>query len=139
MKSPGHEIQIYSVPKSGIVNDFSLSIDPVVAYTLSYWTKSSDFIGYIDSNQNDGSFNHDVVNKSADDPVQTNRQNWGDYAWGNMTLTTSWAKISQDFGPKDLYNGALTKNTYVFFKLFPSKTGTLYIDEVSVKQRNNFL
>jgi len=135
VKSPGHEIQFFSVPKNGIVNDFSLNIDPNTAYTFSYWVKSADFIGYIDNATNNGTFAHDVVNKSADDPVQANRQNWGNYAYGNMAVTAAWVKVSQDFGPKNLYNGAISKNTYVFFKLVPSKTGTLYIDEVSIKPK----
>jgi len=135
VKSTGHEIQFFSVPKSGVVNDFSINIDPNTAYTFSYWVKSSTFVGYIDGSNNDGTFAHDVVNKSADDPVQSNRQNWGDYAWGNMAVSASWSKVSQDFGPKNLYNGAVTKNAYAFFKLVPTKTGTLYIDEVSIKPK----
>jgi|GEM_PF-5277201 len=135
VKSTGHEIQFFSVPKNGLVNDFSLNIDPNTAYTFSYWVKSADFIGYVDNANNNGTFAHDVVNKSADDPVQANRQNWGDYAYGNMAVSTVWNKVSQDFGPKNLYNGAATKNAYAFFKLVPSKTGTLYLDEVSIKPK----
>lgn len=135
VKSTGHEIQFFSVPKNGVVNDFSLNIDPNTAYTFSYWVKSNDFVGYVDNTNNDGTFAHDVVNKSADDPVQSNRQIWGDYAWGNMAVTSTWSKVSQDFGPKNLYNGAVTKNAYAFFKLIPTKTGTLYIDEVSIKPK----
>ncbi|MEI7675810.1 MAG: hypothetical protein WCJ03_03430 [Bacteroidales bacterium] len=135
VKSTGHEIQFFSVPKNGIVTDFSLNIDPNTAYTFSYWVKSTDFIGYVDNTHNDGTFAHDVVNKSSDDPVQTNKQIWGDYAYGNMAVTSAWVKVSQDFGPKNLYNGASTKNAYAFFKLVPSKTGTLYIDEVSIKPK----
>jgi PKD repeat protein len=133
VKSSGHEIQLFSVPKSGAVNDFGLELSPTQKYVFSYWVKSADFVGYIDNANNSGTFAHDVVNKSEDDKVAANRQRWGDYAWGNMAVSSTWAKVIQNFGPKDLYSGAKTKNAYAFFKFVPSKTGTLYIDEVSIK------
>lgn len=137
VNSPGHEIQLFSVPKSGVVNDFSLGLSATQKYNFSYWVKSTDFIGYVDSDHNNGQFNHDVVSKSSDDKVVANRQEWKDYAWGNMAISSTWTQVTQSFGPKDYYKGERTKNGYAFFKLIPTKVGTLYIDEVSIKPAAN--
>tara|TARA_B110000238_G_C16084332_1_gene420908 strand:- start:275 stop:1129 length:855 start_codon:yes stop_codon:yes gene_type:complete len=120
ISTPNVEAQLFTKDN---VDPFNGILESNKTYEFSFWVKSDEFTKFT----------------AASAANQTETQAWHNFAWYSPVkeITNEWSFKTITFETGDLtqiYSEGTANNTYTQFKFVQETTGTLYIDEVSLKE-----
>ncbi len=119
VNNTGNESQIFT---KGNELPYNATLESNKSYVFSFWVKS-DNITYLDGAE--------ISNESS-------TQTWYNFVWASpVPVTNTWTKVEYTFETgdiSDIYTEKYATNAYAQFKIIPTQTGVVYIDEVSISE-----
>ena len=121
INSPNVESQLFTKGKIGFPNAI---LESNKTYEFSFWIKSDVFTQVT----------------AAELTNESDEQSWHNFAWYSpiREVTTEWSFKTITFQTGDLtqlYSEGKAKNAWTQFKFIQPGLGTIYIDEISLKER----